>query len=153
MSCRPFLQWFNEIPPQSNFTLRRGTLVKLNDPDVLSHEVLLYWHYTIDKSHGQIFSMGSAPSPEANYPVVFCIFLPLLQASSRILPYIRPGSVHSSLLSIHHSPLTRTLDVSNNKYIINRQALLAQWGFYFIKSSSRSIAVSNNTRCCNFTFL
>jgi len=37
-----FLQWFNEIPPQSNFTLLRGTSVELTDPDVLSHDVLLY---------------------------------------------------------------------------------------------------------------
>jgi len=32
----------NEIPPQSNFTLLRGTSVNLTDSDVLSHDVLLY---------------------------------------------------------------------------------------------------------------
>ena len=120
----PFLQWFDEIPLQSNFALLRGTSVRLTDPDVLSHDVLLYRHYTIDKHHGQIFSMGSAPSPETNFPVFFHTFLPLLQASSRILPYISPGRIHFTLFSVHYSPLTRTLDVSNNKCIINREALL-----------------------------
>jgi len=68
--------------------------------------------------------MGSVSSPETNYPVVFHIFPPLFQASSRILHFIRPGRAHSTLFSIHYSSLTRTLDVSNNKCIIKRQAML-----------------------------
>jgi len=88
--------------------------------------------------------MGSAPSPETNYPVVFRIFLPLLQASSRLLPYIRPGRFHSALFSIHYSPLTRTLDVNNNnnKYIVNREALLNAYILYGNTTSKHAVYVS-----------
>jgi hypothetical protein len=68
--------------------------------------------------------MGSAPSPETNYPVVFRIFPPLLRTSSRILPYVRPDRLHSAPSSIHDSPMTPTLDVSNHKCILSRKAFL-----------------------------